>query len=138
MGKVTRTKACKDSNESKASKGVKPSPTKGAKKPAKTLPPLRASSRIQASKVLESTSGDEEEEEEEEEVEEDQDFSTDGDSKYETEDDSSSVRSGEGRKKKEEVKTVKTTNRTPLQAALSKHLDGIYYNKLNIFIFIPV
>ena len=108
------------------------SPTEGAKKPAKTLPPVRASSRIQASKVLKSTSGGEEEEEE------DQDFSTGGDSNYENGEESSSVESGEGRKKKGEVKTVKSTTRTPLQAALSKHLDGIYYNILNIFIFIPV
>ena len=74
------------------------SPTEGAKKPAKTLPPVRASSRIQASKVLKSTSGGEEEEEE------DQDFSTGGDSNYENGEDSSSVESGEGRKKRGRLK----------------------------------
>jgi hypothetical protein len=123
MGKVTTTKA---SNASKASpkktKGVKTaSPTKEAKKAAKTLPPVRASIRLQASKVIESSSGGDDDDEE---FSKDQDFSTDGDSKYETEEDASSVRSLQGSRKIGEVAAVKSNNRTPLQSALSKHLDG--------------
>ena len=133
MGKVnvTRNKASKASNASNASKEVNASPTKGAKKPVKALPPLRSSSRIQASKVLESTSGGEEEDEEEEE--EDQDFSSDGDSHYESGEESSSVSSGNLRKRKGDVTKVRSTSRTPLQAVLSKHLDGINTRCLHIY-----
>ena len=129
MGKVTTSKA---SNASKASpkktKGGKTaSPTKETKKAAKTLPPLRASSRLQSSKVVESTSGgDDDDDDDDEELSNDQDFSTDGDSKYETAEDASSVGSVQGRRKIGEVAALKSNNRTPLQAALSKHLDGKY------------
>ena len=126
MGKVTTSKA---SNASKASpkktKGGKTaSPTKETKKAAKTLPPLRASSRLQSSKVVESTSGGDDDDDEE--LSNDQDFSTDGDSKYETAEDASSVGSVQGRRKIGEVAALKSNNRTPLQSALSKHLDGKY------------
>ena len=127
---VTRNKASKASNASNALKEVDASPKKGGKKPVKALPPLRSSSRIQKSKVLESTSGGEEEDEE---VEEEQDFSTDGDSHYESGDESSSVSSGKLRKKKGDVTKEKTTSRTPLQAVLSKHLDGRYTKYLHIY-----
>ena len=125
MGKVNKSKALKASNASpKKTHGVRTaSPTKGVKKAAKTLPPVRASSRLQASKVIESSSGGDDDDEE---FSKDQDFSTDGDSKYETEEDASSVGSLQGSRKIGEVAAVKSNNRTPLQSALSKHLDGKY------------
>jgi hypothetical protein len=134
MGKIKASQSASNKSPQKTKASKKASPTKEIKKVAKTLPTLRASTRLKATKVASSPSGGDDEEEG---SKEDQDFSTDGDSVYENtqSDSASSVGSPKGGRKRGEVAAGKSTSRTPLQAAMDKHLDGKYITIFSIFLY---